>query len=184
MRLPDRVSVAQTLLSVRVQSAAAEIANSGDDYRPTARLRVVAKTDTVATLLSTLPHGPPMRSQNCDVAAIDGTNTDAALPPIGCVKSRYGPWYHWNDSDAPRTTVETITFDPAGTLWFCGCDAIVGGAHDCTTVRRAVLLSAAPQSLDTCNQYDADANSGGTASVAEVPAVAGCDVSGNVPSYH
>ena len=83
----------------------------------------------------------------------------------------------------PATT-EMVTFAPAVTLWLSGCEMIVGGEHDCTTVSRAVALSAAPQSLETCSQYDADANSGGTDSVAELPFVAGRDVSGKAPSYH
>src|SRR5437660_7517121 len=105
----------------------------------------------MATLLSILPHGPPMRTQNCDVAVIEGTNTDGALPPMGCVKSRNGPWYHWNESDAPRAMTETTAFDPESTLWLCGCEMIVGDEHDNTTVSRAVVLSAAPHSLETCS---------------------------------
>ena len=77
-----------------------------------------------------------------------------------------------------------MAFAPAATVWSCGCAVIDGGVQAGTIVRRAVLLSAWPHSLDTCSQNDTGETRDGTASMAEVPLFAGCEASGNVPWYH
>ena len=65
-----------------------------DTYGFEARLRAGPPTDTVATALSTLPHGLLIRTQNCVGPVMAGVKTDGALPPSGWVKSKLGPWYH------------------------------------------------------------------------------------------
>ncbi len=60
-----------------------------------AALRLCATViDPVATVLSMLPQGLVMRTQNPAGAVIAAVSTDGALPPIGWVKSRKEPWYH------------------------------------------------------------------------------------------
>ncbi len=96
-------------------SESTEIPRCAKTYLAALRLCTTA-ADTVATVLSMLPQGLVMRTQNGVSAVIAGVSTDGALPPIGWVKSRNPPWYHWYERDDPVAMTETIAVDPEATL--------------------------------------------------------------------
>src|SRR4051812_42646582 len=95
-------------------------------------------------------------SQNV-VAPLSGPVVNDAVFAFGTGRDASGtdPWYHWNwIGCVPLIVAESVAPDPLMTDAFAGWMMTTGRSHGVTVTVIVPVVAVAPQSFDSCAQYD------------------------------